>query len=103
MSIKQRECVVLAVVSELFVQHSVDVKGEHGLTRRRPHWASITMETEKKKRFMTTAASNTVSHVDISDKFPLTTGFEAVLWFYLQLLRRPSWTVSHLRLLQTQL
>lgn len=41
--------VVFLVESKRFVQHSVDVKGEHRHSGWRSHWASITV-SEKDKR-----------------------------------------------------
>lgn len=45
----QHKSVEFLVKSKRFVQHSVDVKGEHRTSGWRSHWASITV-SEKDKR-----------------------------------------------------
>lgn len=56
-SIEQHQCVTLLVESKLFVQHSIDVEGEHGHTRWMSHRAFFTVGTEEKYKFANTGSN----------------------------------------------
>lgn len=88
---KQHQRVMFLVESKLFVQHSVDVKGEHGSTRWRSHGAPIPVQTEK--HTSTIPGSTSVFDLAVTIRFSLTVCFGMVLCFYLLLWKLPYWTV----------